>query len=78
MLAVFTPKRWELLAVLRARGPMSIAELARQLGRDYKNVHHDVDKLRTWLAVEKDEQGRVLAPYAELVLEVHMPESQAA
>ena len=32
MLAVFTPKRWELLAALREGGPMTIAELA-QIGR---------------------------------------------
>jgi predicted transcriptional regulator len=78
MLAVFTPRRWELLAALRARGPMSTAELARHLGRDYKNVHSDVDKLSEWMAVEKDEQGRVYAPYSEIVLDVHLPERQAA
>ncbi|MDD5387819.1 MAG: hypothetical protein PHD37_00625 [Gallionellaceae bacterium] len=78
MLAVFTPRRWELLAALRAGGPMSIAELARQVGRDYKNVHNDVDKLSAWMAVEKDAQGRVHAPYAEIVLDVHLPERRAA
>jgi predicted transcriptional regulator len=78
MLAVFTPKRWALLAALRAYGPMNTAELARHLGRDYKNVHSDVEKLGTWMAVEKDEQGHVYAPYAEIVLDVHLPERQAA
>lgn len=39
MLAVFTPKRWELIAALRAAGPQTVAALARHLGRDYKNVH---------------------------------------
>jgi predicted transcriptional regulator len=78
MLAVFTPKRWALLAALRVCGPMSTAELARHLGRDYKNVHSDVDKLSAWMAVEKDEQGRIYAPYAEIVLDVHLPERRAA
>ncbi len=78
MLAVFTPRRWELLAALREHGAMSIAALARQLGRDYKNVHQDVDKLGAWMAVEKDEQGRVHAPYAEIVLDVRLPQRQAA
>ncbi len=39
MLAAYTPKRWELIATLRALGPTTVAELARQLGRNYKNVH---------------------------------------
>jgi predicted transcriptional regulator len=39
MLVVFTPKRLELLTVLRGQGPLSVAALARALGRDYKNVH---------------------------------------
>jgi len=78
MLAVFTPKRWDLLAALREGGPMTIAELARRLGRNYKNVHNDVDKLIEWLAVEKDEKGRVYAPYSEIVVDVRMPELVAA
>lgn len=78
MLAVFTPKRWELLAALREGGPTTIAELARRLGRNYKNVHNDVDKLIEWLAVEKDEQGRITAPYSEILVDVRLPERVAA
>jgi len=33
MLSAFTPRRWELVAVLREGGPMTVAELARRLGR---------------------------------------------
>ena len=40
MLAAFTPKRWELIAALREAGPLTIAELARRLGRDYKKRPH--------------------------------------
>lgn len=40
-----TPKRWTLLNVLQAAGPQSIRELARQLHRDVKNVHGDVQAL---------------------------------
>lgn len=78
MFAVFTPKRWDLLAALRESGPMSIADLARQLKRDYKNVHSDVEKLAEWHAVEKDEQGRVLAPYSEILVDVRLPEGRVA
>ncbi len=45
LLAIFTPRRWDLLAALREDGPMTVAELARRLKRDYKNVHNDVEKL---------------------------------
>ena len=78
MLAVFTPKRWDLLAALRDTGPVSIAELTRQVKRDYKNVHNDIDRLIEWQTVEKDEQGRVFAPYDEIVVDVRMPEGRAA
>ena len=78
MLAVFTPKRWELLASLRQGGSMTIAELARRLGRNYKNVHSDVVKLTEWLAVEKDVEGQIFAPYSEIIVDVRLPEAVAA
>lgn len=73
LFAVFTPRRWDLLAALRESGPMTIAELARRLKRDYKNVHGDVEKLAEWQAVEKDEKGRIVAPYSEIVVDVRLP-----
>lgn len=78
MFAVFTPRRWELLAVLREAGPMSISALAKLLNRDYKNVHGDVAALMEWMAVEKDEQGLVFAPFADIAVDVHLPQQRAA
>jgi predicted transcriptional regulator len=78
MLSVFTPKRWDLLATLREQGAMSIAELARTLQRDYKNVHNDVERLMEWLAIERDAQGKVFTPYSEIVVDVHLPQQKAA
>ena len=77
-LTLFTPRRWEALAMLREGGPMTIAELARRLRRDYKNVHGDVEKLIEWQAIVKDEQGRIIAPYSEIVVDVLLPQRQAA
>ena len=57
---------------------MTIAELARRLKRDYKNVHGDVVKLAEWRAVEKDEKGRIVAPYAEIVVDVRLPQGRQA
>lgn len=45
LLRTLTPARWELLARLRAAGPMSVNALAKHLKRDYKNVHTDVAQL---------------------------------
>jgi predicted transcriptional regulator len=78
LFSVFTPRRWDLLAVLRENGPMTIAALARCLKRDYKNVHSDVGKLCEWQAIEKDEQNRVVAPYSEIVVDVRLPQGRAA
>lgn len=78
MLSVFTPKRWDLLAALREHGAMSIAELARTLQRDYKNVHNDVERLMEWLAIERDANGKIFTPYSEIIVDVHLPQQKAA
>lgn len=78
MLSVFTPKRWDLLAALREQGTMSIAELARLLQRDYKNVHNDVERLMEWLAIERDANGKIFTPYSEIVVDVHLPQQKVA
>ncbi len=73
MFSVFTPKRWELIGALREGGAMTIAELARQLKRDYKNVYNDCERLIEWMAIEKDESGLIFAPYAEIVVDMKLP-----
>jgi predicted transcriptional regulator len=78
LFAVFTPRRWDLIAALREEGPMTIAALARRLKRDYKNVHNDVEKLVEWQAVEKDEQNRVVAPFSEILVDIRLPMGRAA
>lgn len=78
MLAVFTPKRWELVAALRAAGPLTVAALARHLGRDYKNVHTDVAQLIEWMAVDRMDDGRVHVPWAEIVVDMKLPQQLAA
>jgi predicted transcriptional regulator len=78
MLSVFTPKRWELIATLRESGPLTTADLARKLRRDYKNVHADVTALAGWLAVERMEDGRVQVPWSEIVVDLKLPSRLAA
>lgn len=78
MLAAFTPKRWELIAALREVGPMTVAELARYLGRNYKNVHADVQQLIEWMAVERSGDGRGSLPWSEIVVDMKLPERASA
>ena len=78
MLTAFTPRRWELIAALREHGPMSVAELARQIGRNSKNADGDVVQLIEWMAVERVADGGVHAPWSEIVLEMKLPEQVAA
>ena len=78
MLVAFTPKRWELIATLRQTGPLTVAELARRLQRDYKNVHTDVNQLIEWMAVEREGDGRVNVPWSEIVVNMKLPERVAA
>lgn len=78
LFSVFTPKRWELIGALREGGAMTIAELARQLKRDYKNVYSDCERLIEWTAIEKDENGFVVAPYSEIVVDMKLPNRRAA
>jgi len=78
MLAAFTPKRWELISALRSGGPASVRGLAQRLQRDYKNVHTDVAALEQWMAVQRLPDGRVHVPWAEIVMDMHLPEAMAA
>lgn len=78
MFSVFTPKRWELIGALRESGATTIAELARRLKRDYKNVYNDCERLIEWMAIEKDENGLVYAPYSEIVVDMKLPDKRAA
>jgi predicted transcriptional regulator len=59
LLKNLTPARWQLLERLRAAGPLSVYELARRLGRDYKNVHTDVKRLAELGLIERREDARV-------------------
>jgi len=62
MLRVLSVKHMELLQRLRYSGAMNVLPLAKQLGRDYKNVHTDVGLLERYSLI--DRQGdKVNAPF---------------
>jgi predicted transcriptional regulator len=57
---VLTPKRLQLLHVIRQGRPDSVSQLARLVGRDFKNVHADVQALAAYglVALTKTQAGR--------------------
>jgi predicted transcriptional regulator len=57
---------------------MTIAELARHLGRNYKNVHADVSQLIEWMAIERLDDGRVNVLWSEIVVGMKLPDRAAA
>lgn len=69
-----TEKRWQLINTLQAAGATAVGlrELARLVGRDVKRVSDDVSELTDLGLVERNEQGGVLCPYAEIHIDMHM------
>jgi predicted transcriptional regulator len=63
LLKALTTGRWMLLKVLRKKGPLSIRALAKELNRDYKNVHTDVRRLEALGLIERTEDGKVAVPW---------------
>jgi len=63
LLKTLTPARWDLMDRLREAGPLSVYELAKRLGRDYKNVHTDVARLAGIGLIERAADGRVSVPW---------------
>lgn len=68
-----TPKRLELLHIIKTQKPSSINELARMAKRDVKNVAEDVKYLEQIGLIEKKETDRKTAPvvwYDRIALEI--------
>jgi predicted transcriptional regulator len=57
LLRTLTAARWVLLQELRKQETGSIYELAKRLGRDYKNVHTDVSRLAELGLIERRADG---------------------
>jgi predicted transcriptional regulator len=60
---VITPRRWEMLRAMAGSGPLAIRALARQMGRDVKTVHGDVQALIAAGVLDRTDDGQVLFPY---------------
>jgi len=63
---VLSPKRLEIIRVMTGAGSLSIREIARRVGRDFKGVHSDVTLLVESGVVDRDERGRFVFPYDKI------------
>jgi len=72
LLANLTPARWTLLEQLKRGGPVSINELARRLGRHYKNVHTDVSRLIELGLIERRADQRVAVVWDIVAAEMRL------
>ncbi|MGQ0652209.1 MAG: HVO_A0114 family putative DNA-binding protein [Betaproteobacteria bacterium] len=73
LLKTLTPARWALLEALRESPAASIYELAKRLGRDYKNVHTDVSALLSLGLIRKADDG-LSVPWAAVRAEFRLTE----
>jgi predicted transcriptional regulator len=72
LLKNLTPARWTLLEQLKRDGPLSINELARRLGRHYKNVHTDVTRLIELGLIERRSDQRVAVVWDIVAAEMRL------
>jgi len=66
---VLTAKRWELLKAMTNKGPMSLREAARRVGRDVKPVHGDAHALIDAGILRKLKDGRLEFPFSAVRVE---------
>lgn len=69
---VLAPKRMEIVRVMTGAGPLTIREVARRVGRDFKGVHSDVTLLLSAGILERTESGGVEFPYDRVHVEFDM------
>ena len=61
-----TPSRIDLLEALRRCGPCSVYALAKEVARNYSNVHTDVAKLEEHGLVKRTPEDAVFVPFDSL------------
>ncbi len=65
-----TPARIDLLEALRRHGPCSVYALAKEVERNYSNVHTDIGKLEEHGLVRRTPEDLVFVPFE--ALEIHL------
>lgn len=68
LFSAITEKRLEIVRFVAGHEGLNTRQLALQLGRNYKNVHTDVNALTELGLLDKDGQGRLTSPFDEIVI----------
>ena len=69
---VLAPKRMEIVRSMTGTGPLTIREVARRVGRDFKAVYSDITMLINAGIVERTASGKVEFPYDHVHVEFDM------
>ena len=72
-LKLLSPKRLDIVRAMAGAGPLSIREIGRRVGRDFKGVHSDVSLLVETGVVDKDASGKLIFPYDKIHVEFEIP-----
>jgi predicted transcriptional regulator len=70
MLSTLSEKRMELLMFLHQHGSSNIRQLAKNLNRDYSNVHGDIKLLLGLGLLSINKEKKVFVPWDELAIEL--------
>jgi len=73
LLRTLTKGRWVLLRTLRSSGPMSVRALSNELGRDYKNVYTDVQRLEQVGLIDRNKDGKAKVPWDIVEARLRLP-----
>ena len=65
-----SPARMDLLRTLKKMGPSNVRALAAEAGRNYSNVHTDVDELLELGLMERMDDGTVCVPFESIDISV--------
>ena len=75
LFSAITEKRLELIRHVAEHEGLNTRQLAAGLKGDYKNVYTDVQALAELGLLEKDERGRLAAPFDEIVIRAGLREA---
>ena len=72
---ILSSNRIGVIRAMAGAGPMSIREVARRVGRDFKGVHTDVTALLRNGLLDKTPDGEVVFPYDDIHFDIRLSEA---
>jgi phosphomannomutase len=69
---LLSPNRLQVLTAMAGGAAVSIRELARRVGRDFKGVHTDVAALLKDGLIEKTDDGAIRFPFAGVHIDLRL------